>query len=202
MSVCRGSLLVCLLRDERQSFNGNGVASTFSRAATIEHVGSSHAESHNKWESFNFYFQLFIILLECSVADVWHSEDKCKFAPDLIMLDAYETVESWMTRKDFNPRKLIHAMMSYSSEPHATIKSKSTSSGGMQIKTNAQAPTKVNSTRVGVLDGLKTDDNSSSAAPRTFINQFPDWSMLLAAITTIFLAILRVEYGGSDLALK
>ncbi|GKD52826.1 acyl-ACP thioesterase [Tanacetum coccineum] len=71
------------------------------------------------------------------------------------------------------------------------IKSKSTSSGGMQIKTNAQAPTKVNSTRVGVLDGLKTDDNSSSAAPRTFINQFPDWSMLLAAITTIFLAILR-----------
>ncbi|MFS7971208.1 putative transcription factor C2H2 family [Helianthus anomalus] len=42
-----------------------------------------------------------------------------KFAPDLIMLDAYETVESWMTRKDLNPRKLIPAMMSYSSEPHA-----------------------------------------------------------------------------------
>lgn len=68
------------------------------------------------------------------------------------------------------------------------IKSKSTSSGGMQVKTNAQAPTKVNGTRVGVMDGLKTDDNSSSAAPRTFINQLPDWSMLLAAITTIFLA--------------
>ncbi|CAI9275519.1 unnamed protein product [Lactuca saligna] len=42
-----------------------------------------------------------------------------KFAPDLIMLDAYETVESWMTRNDLNPRKLIPAMMSYSSEPHA-----------------------------------------------------------------------------------
>ncbi|XP_074307169.1 vacuolar sorting protein 18 [Silene latifolia] len=42
-----------------------------------------------------------------------------KFAPDLIMLDAYETVESWMTRKDLNPRKLIPAMMRYSSEPHA-----------------------------------------------------------------------------------
>ncbi|GJZ43538.1 acyl-ACP thioesterase, partial [Tanacetum coccineum] len=68
------------------------------------------------------------------------------------------------------------------------IKSNSTSSGGMQVKTNAQAPTKVNGTRVGVMDGLKTDDNSSSAAPRTFINQLPDWSMLLAAITTIFLA--------------
>ncbi|XP_057954513.1 vacuolar sorting protein 18 [Malania oleifera] len=42
-----------------------------------------------------------------------------KFAPDLIMLDAYETVESWMTRKNLNPRKLIPAMMRYSSEPHA-----------------------------------------------------------------------------------
>ncbi|KAL0341501.1 UNVERIFIED_CONTAM: Vacuolar sorting protein 18 [Sesamum calycinum] len=42
-----------------------------------------------------------------------------KFAPDLIMLDAYETVESWMTTKDLNPRKLIPAMMRYSSEPHA-----------------------------------------------------------------------------------
>lgn len=42
-----------------------------------------------------------------------------KFAPGLIMLDAYETVESWMTTKDLNPRKLIPAMMRYSSEPHA-----------------------------------------------------------------------------------
>lgn len=42
-----------------------------------------------------------------------------KFAPDLIMLDAYETVESWMIRKDLNLRKLIPAMMRYSSEPHA-----------------------------------------------------------------------------------
>ncbi|RVW37631.1 Vacuolar protein sorting-associated protein 18-like [Vitis vinifera] len=42
-----------------------------------------------------------------------------KFAPDLIMLDAYETVESWMATKNLNPRKLIPAMMRYSSEPHA-----------------------------------------------------------------------------------
>ncbi|KAK4784040.1 hypothetical protein SAY86_018408 [Trapa natans] len=42
-----------------------------------------------------------------------------KFAPDLIMLDAYETVESWMTTKNLSPRKLIPAMMRYSSEPHA-----------------------------------------------------------------------------------
>lgn len=42
-----------------------------------------------------------------------------KFAPDLIMLDAYETVESWMAMKHLNPRKLIPAMMRYSSEPHA-----------------------------------------------------------------------------------
>ncbi|XP_077238877.1 zinc ion binding protein isoform X2 [Tasmannia lanceolata] len=42
-----------------------------------------------------------------------------KFAPDLIMLDAYETVESWMASRNLNPRRLIPAMMRYSSEPHA-----------------------------------------------------------------------------------
>ncbi|KAL5972999.1 Vacuolar protein sorting-associated protein 18 like protein [Asimina triloba] len=42
-----------------------------------------------------------------------------KFAPDLIMLDAYETIESWMTTSNLNPRRLIPAMMRYSSEPHA-----------------------------------------------------------------------------------
>ncbi|CAI0460869.1 unnamed protein product [Linum tenue] len=42
-----------------------------------------------------------------------------KFAPDLIALDAYETVESWMGTKNLNPRKLIPAMMRYSSETHA-----------------------------------------------------------------------------------
>ncbi|KAK1279700.1 hypothetical protein QJS04_geneDACA003179 [Acorus gramineus] len=41
-----------------------------------------------------------------------------KFAPDLIMLDAYETVEAWMAT-NLNPRMLIPAMMRYSSEPHA-----------------------------------------------------------------------------------
>ncbi|KAK3017944.1 hypothetical protein RJ639_005223 [Escallonia herrerae] len=47
------------------------------------------------------------------------TELQYKFAPDLIMLDAYETVESWMITKNLNPRKLIPAMMRYSSEPHA-----------------------------------------------------------------------------------
>ncbi|CAN4094353.1 unnamed protein product [Withania somnifera] len=57
------------------------------------------------------------------------------------------------------------------------------------VKANAQAPPKVNGTKVGVMDGFKTDDDViSSHHPRTFINQLPDWSMLLAAITTIFLA--------------
>ncbi|PIA37300.1 hypothetical protein AQUCO_03000118v1 [Aquilegia coerulea] len=42
-----------------------------------------------------------------------------KVAPDLIMLDAYETVESWMVTNNLNPRRLIPAMMRYSSEPHA-----------------------------------------------------------------------------------
>ncbi|CAA7394664.1 unnamed protein product [Spirodela intermedia] len=42
-----------------------------------------------------------------------------KFASDLIMLDAYETVESWMITKNLNPRKLIPPMMRYANEPHA-----------------------------------------------------------------------------------
>lgn len=67
------------------------------------------------------------------------------------------------------------------------IKTKSfTSGGGLQVKANAQAPAEVNGTRVRTM--IKTDDNSTSHVPRTFINQLPDWSMLLAAITTIFLA--------------
>lgn len=69
------------------------------------------------------------------------------------------------------------------------IRLKAASSRGLKVKASAQAPTKVNGTRVGVMDGLKTNDESpSSSPPRTFINTLPDWSVLLAAITTIFLA--------------
>ncbi|TYH60524.1 hypothetical protein ES332_D08G299600v1 [Gossypium tomentosum] len=72
-----------------------------------------------------------------------------------------------------------------------SIKSKpSVSSGSLQVKANAQAPPKLNGT-VAVttsVEGSKNDDGASSPPPRTFINQLPDWSMLLAAITTIFLA--------------
>ncbi|KAJ0030926.1 hypothetical protein Pint_13106 [Pistacia integerrima] len=70
------------------------------------------------------------------------------------------------------------------------IKSKS-SSGGLQVKASAQAPSKINGTSVGLtkpVEGLKNEDDMPSPPPRTFINQLPDWSMLLAAITTIFLA--------------
>nr|GME06689.1 palmitoyl-acyl carrier protein thioesterase, chloroplastic [Ipomoea batatas] len=67
------------------------------------------------------------------------------------------------------------------------LKSKSSPSGNMQVKANTQAPPKVHRSKTGVMD--KTDDEViSSSSPRTFINQLPDWSMLLAAITTIFLA--------------
>ncbi|KAL2532653.1 Palmitoyl-acyl carrier protein thioesterase [Abeliophyllum distichum] len=69
------------------------------------------------------------------------------------------------------------------------IKPKSKASRNLQVKANAHAPPKVNGTKVGLMDGLKTEDEvTSSPPPRTFINQLPDWSMLLAAITTIFLA--------------
>ncbi|KAI3801894.1 hypothetical protein L1987_30011 [Smallanthus sonchifolius] len=68
------------------------------------------------------------------------------------------------------------------------IKTKSVSSGGIQVKANAQGPTEENGSRTRVMNGLRTDDSCASHGPRTFINQLPDWSMLLAAITTIFLA--------------
>eukprot|EP00249_Psilotum_nudum_P014604 c24909_g1_i1 orf=639-3668(-) len=41
-----------------------------------------------------------------------------KFAPALMILDPYETVEYWMTASNLNPRRLIPALMRYSSEPH------------------------------------------------------------------------------------
>ncbi|GFY96305.1 fatty acyl-ACP thioesterases B [Actinidia rufa] len=69
------------------------------------------------------------------------------------------------------------------------IKTKSSGTGRLKVKANAQAPSKVKGTRVGVMEGLKNDDDAhTSPSPRTFINQLPDWGMLLAAITTIFLA--------------
>ncbi|XP_022755076.1 palmitoyl-acyl carrier protein thioesterase, chloroplastic-like isoform X2 [Durio zibethinus] len=70
------------------------------------------------------------------------------------------------------------------------IKSKlSASSRSLQVKANAQAPPKINGTAVTApVEGFKKEDVVISPPPRTFINQLPDWSMLLAAITTIFLA--------------
>ncbi|BBN08408.1 vacuolar protein sorting-associated protein 18 [Marchantia polymorpha subsp. ruderalis] len=41
-----------------------------------------------------------------------------KFGPALIMLDPHATVESWMTASSLSPRRLIPALMRYSSEPH------------------------------------------------------------------------------------
>ncbi|KAL2929263.1 Palmitoyl-acyl carrier protein thioesterase chloroplastic [Bienertia sinuspersici] len=38
------------------------------------------------------------------------------------------------------------------------------------------------------MEGVKSGDETPSPPPRTFANQLPDWSMLLAAITTVFLA--------------
>ncbi|XP_031380551.1 palmitoyl-acyl carrier protein thioesterase, chloroplastic-like isoform X2 [Punica granatum] len=70
------------------------------------------------------------------------------------------------------------------------MKSKSTS-GALQVKANAQAPPKINGRSVGLTtypETAKADDSTPSPPPRTFINQLPDWSMLLAAITTVFLA--------------
>ncbi|KAB1200137.1 Palmitoyl-acyl carrier protein thioesterase, chloroplastic [Morella rubra] len=72
------------------------------------------------------------------------------------------------------------------------MKSKSAgSAGSLQVKANAQTPPKINGSSVGLttpMESVKNECETSSHAPRTFINTLPDWSMLLAAITTIFLA--------------
>ncbi|KAE9466205.1 hypothetical protein C3L33_01886, partial [Rhododendron williamsianum] len=70
----------------------------------------------------------------------------------------------------------------------AGIKSRSSTTRGLKVKANAQASSKVNGTKVGVMEGLKSENEAPPHPQRTFINQLPDWSMLLAAITTIFLA--------------
>ncbi|KAK8559112.1 hypothetical protein V6N13_098706 [Hibiscus sabdariffa] len=72
-----------------------------------------------------------------------------------------------------------------------SIKSKPlASSGSLQVKANAEAHQKINGSTIVTtpVESSKNDDGVSSPPPRTFINQLPDWSMLLAAITTIFLA--------------
>ncbi|OIV97193.1 hypothetical protein TanjilG_28944 [Lupinus angustifolius] len=65
------------------------------------------------------------------------------------------------------------------------FKSKHGSSGGLHVKANAQAHSKINGATVAAPE---ENVKLGTATPRTFINQLPDWSMLLAAITTIFLA--------------
>lgn len=70
------------------------------------------------------------------------------------------------------------------------FKSKS-GSRGLQVKANARAPPKINGTPgalASTAESVKNGDDMALPPPRTFINQLPDWSMLLAAITTIFLA--------------
>ncbi|XP_020269658.1 palmitoyl-acyl carrier protein thioesterase, chloroplastic-like isoform X2 [Asparagus officinalis] len=59
------------------------------------------------------------------------------------------------------------------------------SSKSVDFKTHAQALPKINGTKTKIEGEAPS---VSSNAPKTFYNQLPDWSMLLAAITTIFLA--------------
>lgn len=80
------------------------------------------SRSCGKENFFTFFFN--DTILELNLIFFYHvkftSPLQYKFAPDLIMLDAYETVESWMiARNKLNPGKLIPAMMRYVSEPHA-----------------------------------------------------------------------------------
>lgn len=67
------------------------------------------------------------------------------------------------------------------------FKSKQTSNG-INVKANA-SPSKTNGTVLAATAAkVENDSPSQQYRQRTFINQLPDWSMLLAAVTTIFLA--------------
>ncbi|KAM3207263.1 hypothetical protein ACQJBY_062459 [Aegilops geniculata] len=59
----------------------------------------------------------------------------------------------------------------------------------MQVKARAQALPKVNGSKVNLkTTGSDKEDTVPYTSSKTFYNQLPDWSMLLAAVTTIFLA--------------
>ncbi|KAM0869944.1 hypothetical protein ACQ4PT_040354 [Festuca glaucescens] len=59
----------------------------------------------------------------------------------------------------------------------------------MQVKARAQALPKVNGSKVNHrTTSSDKDETVPYTNPKTFYNQLPDWSMLLAAVTTIFLA--------------
>ncbi|KAL9261481.1 Palmitoyl-acyl carrier protein thioesterase, chloroplastic-like protein [Drosera capensis] len=69
------------------------------------------------------------------------------------------------------------------------IRSKASgSSKGLDVKVSAQAPCKIKGTPVSWSEGARNREETWSPSPRTFINQLPDWSVLLAAITTAFLS--------------
>ncbi|XP_073157903.1 palmitoyl-acyl carrier protein thioesterase, chloroplastic-like [Henckelia pumila] len=68
------------------------------------------------------------------------------------------------------------------------LSSKSSSLGNLRVRANRRIPPKVSGAKVGFTDGFETDEVTPSPPPRMFVNQFPDWNMLLAAITTLFLA--------------
>lgn len=67
-------------------------------------------------------------------------------------------------------------------------------SRSMAVRANAQALPKVNGVKNDSLKPPPPEEEQDvvvSPPPRTFYNQLPDWSVLLAAITTIFLAAER-----------
>ncbi|KAI9117492.1 hypothetical protein K1719_011658 [Acacia pycnantha] len=72
------------------------------------------------------------------------------------------------------------------------LKSKSRTSGGFQVKAS-----KINGVTAS-LGGVKHENDTPSSSPRTFINMLPDWSVLLAAITTFFFAAAEKQWMMVD----
>lgn len=59
----------------------------------------------------------------------------------------------------------------------------------LKVKANAQATPKINGSAVSYpRSSEKNGDDTTTVPARTFINQLPDWSVLLTAITAMFLA--------------
>ncbi|PKI46237.1 hypothetical protein CRG98_033364 [Punica granatum] len=81
-----------------------------------------------------------------------------------------------------------------------------TTSGNLQVKADAQAHPKINGSFVGSMtcpETAKADDSTPSPPPKTSLyDRLPDWSMLLAAITSIFMAARKQQLMTLDQKLR
>ncbi|XP_031382239.1 palmitoyl-acyl carrier protein thioesterase, chloroplastic-like [Punica granatum] len=90
--------------------------------------------------------------------------------------------------------------------PNYPAKATKHGNGNLQVKADAQAHPKINGSFVGSMtcpETAKADDSTPSPPPKTSLyDRLPDWSMLLAAITSIFMAARKQQLMTLDQKLR